>query len=175
MYYLICHLSKCAVTIVKALLKFFSRLTEKNLEAYWNFLLKTILTQSIRLAQGFLQQVLKPRWMTWNSFSTEPQKRKNNPIHIKESGTSVLGFFLVLSFQNIFLKVFQGFILFFCFKKSSQRAYFGGRYHIFGVADSFFGVKNYSDGVWDSVFEVLNLAVGVLDSSVGVQDSIAEV
>ena len=106
--------------------------------------------------------------MTWNSFSTELQKRKNNPIHIKKSGTSVLGFFLVLSFQNIFLKIFQGFILFFCFKKSSQRAYFGGRYHIFGVADSFFGVKNYSDGVSDSVFEVLNPAVGVLDSSVGV-------
>ena len=113
--------------------------------------------------------------MTWNSFSTELQKRKNNSIHIKESGTSVLGFFLVLSFQNIFLKVFQGFILFFCFKKSSQRAYFGGRYHIFGVADSFFRVKNYSDEVSDSVFEVLNPADGVLDSSVGVINPTAEV
>ena len=87
----------------------------------------------------------------------------------------MLGFFLVLSFQNIFLKVFQGFILFFCFKKSSQRGYFGGRYHIFGVADSFFGVKNYSDGVSDAVFEVLNPADEVLDSIAEVSNPIFEV
>ena len=40
MYYLICHLSRApqvTVTIVKALLKFFSRLTEKNLEASGKF------------------------------------------------------------------------------------------------------------------------------------------
>lgn len=113
--------------------------------------------------------------MTWNSFSTELQKRKNNSIHIKESGTSVLGFFLVLSFQNIFLKIFQGFILFFCFKKSSQRGYFGGRYLIFGVADSFFRVKNYSDGVWDSVFEVSDPSVGVQYPTDEVSDPIFEV
>lgn len=37
MYYLTCHLSKYTVTIVKALLKLLSRLTEKNLEAYGKF------------------------------------------------------------------------------------------------------------------------------------------
>lgn len=37
MFCLICHLSEYASTIVKALLKFFSRLTEKKLETYGRF------------------------------------------------------------------------------------------------------------------------------------------
>ena len=61
MYYLTCHLSKYTVTIVKVLLKFFSRLTEKKNESFQKPINPTSLCpsnmlQCIVLVWLFIQQ-----------------------------------------------------------------------------------------------------------------------